>query len=94
MYALNCIVMVSEQNFEIEFAKIYPDFTRDLIRSCGDLTFTEIKICMYLRLNFSNKQILEFMDISDSTLSNLRSSIRKKFNLKRSEGLFTIITNI
>ena len=47
-------MMVSEQNFEIEFAKIYPDFTRDLIRSCGDLTFTEIKVCMYLRLNFSN----------------------------------------
>jgi len=86
--------MVVEQNFEIEFAKIYPNFTRDLITSCGDLTFTEIKVCMYLRLNYSNKQILKFMDISDSTLSNIRSSIRRKFNLKRSEGLFTVITNI
>ena len=62
--------MVSEQNFEIEFAKIYPNFTRDLIRSCGDLTYTEVKICMYLRINFSNKQILEFMNISESTFSN------------------------
>ena len=86
--------MVSEQNFEIEFAKIYPNFTRDLIRSCGDLTYTEVKICMYLRINFSNKQILEFMNISESTLSNLRSSIRKKLNLKRTEGLFTIIINL
>ncbi len=87
-------MMVSEQNFEIEFAKIYPNFTRDLIRSCGDLTYTEVKICMYLRINFSNKQILEFMNISESTLSNLRSSIRKKLNLKRTEGLFTIIINL
>ena len=63
-------MMVSEQNFEIEFAKIYPNFTRDLIRSCGDLTYTEVKICMYLRINFSNKQILEFMNISESTFSN------------------------
>jgi len=86
--------MIIEQNFEIEFAKIYPNFTKKLIQLNSDLTFTEVKICMYLRINFSNKQILEYMDISDSTLSNVRSSIRKKLNLKRTEGLFTIITNL
>lgn len=31
---------------------------------------------------------------SISTLSNVRSSIRKKLNLKRTEGLFTKITNL
>ena len=86
--------MVAEQNFEIEFAKIYPNFTKKLVQLNNNLTFTEVKICMYLRINFSNKQILDYMDISDSTLSNVRSSIRKKLNLKRTEGLFTIITNL
>ena len=86
--------MVAEQNFEIEFAKIYPNFTKQLIQLNNNLTFTEVKVCMYLRINFSNKQILDYMDISDSTLSNVRSSIRKKLNLKRTEGLFTTITNL
>ena len=86
--------MVAEQNFEIEFAKIYPNFTKKLVQLNSNLTFTEVKICMYLRINFSNKQILEYMDISESTLSNLRSSIRKKFNLNRAEGLFTKITTL
>lgn len=86
--------MVAEQNFEIQFAKIYPDFTKNLIQLNSDLTFTEVKICMYLRINFSNKQILEYMDISDSTLSNARSSIRKKLNINRTQGLFTTITNL
>ncbi len=86
--------MVAEQNFEIQFAKIYPDFTKNLIQLNSDLTFTEVKICMYLRINFSNKQILEYMDISDSTLSNVRSSIRKKLNINRTQGLFTTITNL
>ena len=86
--------MVAEQNFEIEFAKIYPNFTKELVQLNNNLTFTEVKICMYLRINFSNKQILDYMDISDSTLSNVRSSIRKKLNLKRTEGLFNIITNL
>jgi|TARA_B100000902_G_scaffold324937_1_gene319324 DNA-binding CsgD family transcriptional regulator len=86
--------MVAEQNFEIQFAKIYPDFTKNLIQLNSDLTFTEVKICMYLRINFSNKQILEYMDISDSTLSNVRSSIRKKLNINRTQGLFNTITNL
>ena len=81
-------------NFELEFAKIYPDFTKKLLKVCNDLTFTEVKICMYIRLNYSNKKIQEFMDISHSTLSNLRSSIRKKLNLKRTQGLYTVITNL
>ena len=86
--------MVAEQNFEIEFAKIYPNFTKKLVQLNNNLTFTEVKICMYLRINFSNKQILDCTDISESTLSNVRSSIRKKLDLKRTEGLFTKITNL
>ena len=65
-----------------------------LIQHNDELTFTEVKICMYIKMNFSNKQILELMHISDSTLSNLRSSIRKKLSLDRKKGLFSIIANL
>ena len=81
-------------NFEIEFTKIYPDFTQRLVNLNGELTFTEVKICMYIRMNFTNKQILYLMQISESTLSNLRSSIRKKLNLERKKGLFNKIINL
>ena len=85
---------MNELNFEIEFAKVYPDFTQKLIYLCEDLTFTEVKICMYIRMNFSNKQILGLMQISESTLSNLRSSIRKKLSLNREKSLFSKIINL
>jgi len=85
---------VAVTNFEIEFAKIYPDFTQKLVNLNGELTFTEVKICMYIRMNFTNKQILDLMQISKSTLSNLRSSIRKKLNLERKKGLFNKIINL
>ena len=81
-------------NFEIEFAKNYPDFTQRLVNLNGELTFTEVKICMYIRMNFTNKQILDLMQISESTLSNLRSSIRKKLKLERKKGLFNKIINL
>jgi len=85
---------VAITNFEIEFTKIYPDFTQRLVNLNRELTFTEVKICMYIRMNFTNKQILDLMQISESTLSNLRSSIRKKLNLERKKGLFNKIINL
>ena len=83
-----------DKNFEVEFAKVYPNFTKKLIQLNEQLTFTEVKICMYIKMNFSNKQILDLMHISESTLSNLRSSIRKKLNLDRKKGLFTTIIKL
>ena len=86
--------MLTEQIFEVEFAKIYPNFTKELIRLNNELTITEVKICMYIKMNFSNKQILDIMHISESTLSNLRSSVRKKIGLDRKKGLFNVIVNL
>ena len=86
--------MLTEQIFEVEFAKIYPNFTKELIRLNNELTITEVKICMYIKMNFSNKQILDIMHISESTLSNLRSSVRKKIGLDRKKGLFNVLVNL
>ena len=86
--------MLLDKNFEVEFAKVYPNFTKKLIQLNEQLTFTEVKICMYIKMNFSNKQILDLMHISQSTLSNLRSNIRKKLNLDRKKGLFTTIIKL
>jgi len=56
--------MLLDKNFEVEFAKVYPNFTKKLILLNEQLTFTEVKICMYIKMNFSNKQILDLMYIS------------------------------
>ena len=82
------------KSFEVTFAKIYPDFTRDLIKSCGTLTSTEVKVCMMLKINYSNKKILDELNISNSTLTNLRSSVRKKMGLKRSQNLSNTLLSL
>ena len=82
------------KNFELTFAKIYPDFTRDLIKSCGALTSSEVRVCMMLKINYSNKEILDQLNISNSTLTNLRSSVRKKMGLKRSQNLSNTLVSL
>ncbi len=81
-------------NFELKFAKIYPDFTRDLIKSCDQLTSTEVKVCMMLKVNYSNKEILKQLNISNSTLTNLRCSVRKKMGLKRNQNLPNVLVSL
>ena len=87
---LNC----EKQEFEIIFAKVYPDFTKKLVHNVDELTPTEIKICMLIKMSFSNSQILDHLKISNNTLANSRSSIRNKFGLSRKESLTNSILSI
>jgi|TARA_B110001452_G_scaffold23919_1_gene18985 DNA-binding CsgD family transcriptional regulator len=75
------------KKFELKFAKVYPDFTKRLVKVSNDLSPQEIKVCMFVKMSFSNTQIQEYLKISKSSLANLRSSIRKKLKLKRNESL-------
>ena len=42
-------------------------------------------------MSYSNVQIKDYMKISDSTIANLRSSVRHKFGLERSQSLTNAI---
>jgi len=79
--------METNLQFELEFAKAYPYFTSNLSKLSADLTSREIKISMYLRMNYDSKQIQSKLEISNSTYFNACSSIRKKLKLKRNENL-------
>ena len=45
------------KNFELTFAKIYPNFTKKLLKISDELTSVEIKICMFLKMNYSSSNI-------------------------------------
>ena len=86
--------METNLQFELEFAKAYPYFTSKLSRLSSDLTSREIKISMYLRMNYDSKQIQSQLEISNSTFFNACSSIRKKLKLSRKESLTNFILSI
>ena len=79
------------ESFELKFAKIYPDFTKNLVNLMDNLSPSEIKICMCIKMSYSNIQTKNYMNISDSTIANLRSSVRRKLGLKRSQSLTNAI---
>jgi DNA-binding CsgD family transcriptional regulator len=83
--------MNTYDDFELMFAEAYPSFTKNLVKTYSNLTYNELRLCMYLRMGYPSYKILKILNISSSTLSNLRSGIRKKMGLTRNQNLTNII---
>jgi tetratricopeptide (TPR) repeat protein len=63
------------------------DFFKNLLAAYPDLKPTELKLCSYLRLNLSTKELAEVLNKSARTIENTRFSIRKKMGLGPEDNL-------
>ena len=63
------------------------DFFKNLLAAYPDLKPTELKLCSYLRLNLSTKELADVLNKSVRTIENTRFSIRKKMGLGPEENL-------
>lgn len=79
------------ENFEKNFNRIDTDFTSRLIETFPSLSKTDIKICTYMRMNLSSKEIASLLNIAPKSLETSRLRIRKKMNLDSSIYLSAFI---
>ena len=70
------------------------DFYKILLAAHPDLKPSELKLCSYLRLNLSTKELAELLNKSGRTIENTRFSIRKKMCLKPDDNLVTHLINL
>ncbi len=75
------------EQFRFRFDRVHGDFIRRMMEACPSLTPQEIKLCAYLRLNLSTKEIANLMNISVRGVEISRYRLRKKLNLQRSVNL-------
>ena len=76
------------------FNKNYPYFIKRLTKESSDLTQREILLCMYLKLNYSNREICKLMNISEKTVDSYRHRARKKMGLKRSDSFVSFLNRL
>lgn len=77
--------------FALHFNQAYDDFLIALKREYPKLTPTEIKLCAYLRLNMSSKDIARIMSITIKSVELSRYRLRKKLELSPEENLFNFL---
>lgn len=74
------------QEFSMRFKEINREFYDRLMKRHPDLSQSELKLCAYLRLNMSTKEISDLTGQRTETLEMARYRLRKKFGLTNSES--------
>jgi DNA-binding CsgD family transcriptional regulator len=77
--------------FETHFENVHEEFLKRLKTAYPDLTPRELKLCAYLRLNISSKEISLLMNISTRGVEISRYRLRKKLRLSRETNLTEFI---
>lgn len=80
--------------FKEAFNNADKDFLNKIKKSHPDLTANDLKLCAYLRLNLSSKEIAPLLNISIKSVEVKRYRLRKKMNLPHKTSLTKYILEI
>ena len=73
--------------FQSNFDRIHENFFRNLHSRYSELTSNDLRLCAYLRLNLSSKDIANLMNISLKGVEAGRYRLRKKLNISPEKSL-------
>lgn len=75
------------KRFEEQFNLVHNNFMKKVREKHPDLTTSEIKMCAYVKMGLSSKEIAPLLNISVRGAETLRYRLRKKMGLEREDSL-------
>ena len=82
------------ENFTNHFDQVHSDFLRELKDLHPTITPNELKLCAYLRMNLSTKEMAQLMNISVRGVEISRYRLRKKLAIPTETSIFEYLINI
>ncbi|HEY0057628.1 MAG TPA: triple tyrosine motif-containing protein [Flavisolibacter sp.] len=82
------------EQFTVHFDQVHSNFLRTLKKTYPALTSNELKLCAYLRMNMSTKEIAKLMNISVRGVEISRYRLRKKLGLQTSESIYEALMQV
>ncbi len=82
------------KEFELRFQEVHSDFYKKLNEMFPDLSPNELKLCAFLRLNMSTKDIAAITFMSVNSINIARHRLRKKLNIEQDENLITFLSSL
>lgn len=83
-----------EKLFDEYFDDVHQDFINRLKNTHPDLSPRELRLCAYLRMNLSTKEIAPLLNISVRGVEIGRYRLRKKLNLEREDNLIDYLLKL
>lgn len=82
------------ERFSYHFAQVHGDFFEQLKTQYPELTPQELKLCAYLRLNMTTKELAQLLNISIRGVETSRYRLRKKLQLDSHVNLIEFMMKI
>lgn len=82
------------KRFEEQFDLVHNKFISKLRSKHPDLTVGELKMCAYLKMNLTSKEIAPLLNLSVRGVETLRYRLRKKIDMEREENLIEYLNSI
>ncbi len=82
------------ERFEKHFDQVHQNFFKRLRANFSDLTPKDQKLCAYLRMNLTTKEIAPLLNISVRGVEISRYRLRKKLNLESDTNLVSFIMEV
>jgi ligand-binding sensor domain-containing protein/DNA-binding CsgD family transcriptional regulator len=81
-------------NFSMYFDQVHNNFLTTMKAKFPGLSSTDLKLCAYLRLNLSSKEIAQLLNISLKGVEISRYRVRKKLQLSTEINLFDFLIEV
>ena len=81
------------EKFEENFNLVYDNFMKKLTEQFPDLKANDKKLCAYLRMGLSSKEMASLLNTTLRSIETARYRLRKKLNLKQGQNLTSFIQN-
>jgi len=82
------------QVLKTHFEEVHPNFFQMLQSRHPDLTQNDLRLCAYIRINLTTKDIARLIHISDRSVQTAKYRIKKKMQLPASSDLTHYITEL
>ncbi len=82
------------ESFKSQFEQVHPEFFKKLQDMNLTFTTTELRMCAYIKMNLSTKEIAYLMNVGERAVQTSRYRLKKKFNLDKSVDLINYISRL
>ncbi len=82
------------ESFKLHFEQVHPDFFNKLLKRNPSLTSNDLRLCGFIKMNLSTKDIAKILNISDRAIQTSRYRIKKKLNLAPDVNLIQFILGL
>lgn len=79
--------------FKRHFESVHTGFFARLLEKFPKITQNELKLCAYLRMNLSSKEIAQMLNITIESATTKRYRLRKRLQLKNDDNLVSFLSD-